>query len=252
MNLSRKTVNALVSGVTGILIVSSAVAVVGPNPVAPAPAAPTGQEVDTYHGVTVADPYRWLEKADDPKVKQWSQAENQRARHYLDALPFRQAMYDRLMKQASATSSSYSQMRVVGDRVFARYDQPPKQQQMVAMLGRDLDPASAKVIIDPNALDPTGSTEIDWFVPSPDGKRVAVSMSRNGSEDGSVHVFDVDSAKEVGEVVPLVQFPTAGGSLAWHADSQGFWYTRYPGPYRPPAEQHFFQKVYSHRLGNSP
>jgi prolyl oligopeptidase len=249
---SRKTVNALVSGVTGALIVTSAVAVVGPNPVAPPPAAPTGQVVDTYHGVTVADPYRWLEKTDDPKVKQWSQAENQRARQYLDALPFRQAMYDRLMKQASATSSSYSQLQVVGDRVFARFDQPPKQQQMVAMLGRDLDPSRAKVIIDPNALDPTGSTEIDWFVPSPDGKRVAVSMSRNGSEDGSVHVFDVDGAKEVGEVVPLVQFPTAGGGLAWHADSKGFWYTRYPGPDRPQAEQHFFQKLYSHKLGDNP
>jgi len=97
-----------------------------------------------------------------------------------------------------------------------------------------------------------GTTAIDWFVPSPDGKRVAVSLSDNGSEDGSLHVFDVASRREIGEVIPRVQYPTAGGSVAWRADSGGFWYTRYPGRDRPAAEQHFFQKVYFHRIGDKP
>jgi prolyl oligopeptidase len=223
-----------------------------PALVPPPPAAPAGPVVDTYHGVTVPDPYRWLEKSDDPQVKQWSHAQNQRARHYLDSLPFHQAMFDRLMKQASTTSSSYSSLHPAGDRIFARYDQPPKQQQMVAQLPRDLDPAHARVIVDPNQLDPKGSTAIDWFVPSPDGKLLAVSMSKNGSEDGSIHVFDVAGAKELGDLIPRAQFPTAGGSLAWRADSKGFWYTRYPGPDRPEAEQHFFQQVYFHSLGDDP
>jgi prolyl oligopeptidase len=106
--------------------------------------------------------------------------------------------------------------------------------------------------VDPNTLNPNGTTAIDWFVPSPDGKRVAVSLSDNGSEDGSLHIFDVASRRQIGEVIARVQYPTAGGSLAWRADSAGFWYTRYPGPERPAAEQHFFQKVYFHRIGDKP
>ena len=84
-------------------------------------------------------------------------------------------------------------------------------------------------MVDPNTLNPKGTTAIDWYVPSPDGTLLAVSMSDNGSEDGSVHVFAVDNGKQVYEVLPRVQYPTGGGSLAWRADSKGFWYTRYPG-----------------------
>ena len=220
--------------------------------VPPPPATPTGATVDVYHGVKVADPYRWLEDSDDPRVKQWSLAQNQRARGYLDALPYRKPMFERFMRQASATSSAFSDLRAVGERVFARYTQPPRQQSMVAVLGRALDPAAVQVIVDPNALDPSGATAVDWFVPSPDGKLLAVSMSLNGSEDGSLHVFDVATRKEVEPVIPRVQYPTAGGSLAWRADGKGFWYTRYPGPERPQAEQHFFQQVYFHELGKPP
>jgi prolyl oligopeptidase len=208
--------------------------------------------VDTYFDVKVDDPYRWLENGDDASVKRWSAAQDARTRKYLDALPVRKPIFDRLWRQISKTSSSFSSLRVVGDQVFALYSQPPKQQPMVALLSREVDPAKARVVVDPNTLNPKGTTAIDWFVPSPDGKKVAVSLSDNGSEDGSLHVFDVGSRREIGEVIPRVQYPTAGGSLAWRADSSGFWYTRYPGPERPAAEQHFFQKVYFHRIGDKP
>ena len=208
--------------------------------------------VDTYFDVKVDDPYRWLENADDANVKRWSAAQDARTRKYLDALPLRKPIFDRLWRQISKTSSSFSSLHVVGDRIFALYSQPPKQQPMIALLSREVDPARARVIVDPNALNPKGTTAIDWFVPSPDGKKVAVSLSDNGSEDGTLHVFDVGSGREIGEAISRVQYPTAGGSLAWRADSAGFWYTRYPGPERPAAEQHFFQKVYFHRIGDKP
>ena len=246
-----RMIRGLTGGIAALVAMTSAFPVTS-QPIPPPPVTHVDQVVDTYHGIKVQDPYRWLEKADDPNVKEWSRTQNERARHYLDALPYRQAMFDRLMKQASTTSSSYSNLEVVGDQIFARYDQPPKEQQMVAVLGRDLDPAHARIIVDPNTLDPKGATAIDWFVPSPDGKRIAVSLSQNGSEDGSVHIFDVATSKQLPDIIPRVQFPTAGGSLAWHADSKGFWYTRYPGPDRPASEQHFFQQVYSHKLGEDP
>jgi len=213
------------------------------------PATPVDVVSDVYHGVTVADPYRWLENGADPKVHDWSVAQDNRTRTYLNALALRQPIYDRLFELNAQTSPSYSRLRPIGDRIFATYNQPPKQQPMIAMLGRDVDPATARVIVDPNTLDSTGATAIDWFVPSPDGTKLAVSLSARGSEDGSLHVFDVATAKETGEVIPRVQYPTGGGSLAWAADGTGFYYTRYPGPERPAEEQHFYQRIYFHKLG---
>jgi prolyl oligopeptidase len=222
-----------------------------PSPQTPAPAQAQAA-TDTYHGVRVADPYRWLENGKDPQVRDWSAAQDLRTRQYLDGLAQRAPIFKQLFSQIAATSSSYSELRAVGDRVFALYSQPPKQQPMIAVLSATLDKSAARIIVDPNTLDSKGTTAIDWFVPSPDGKLVAVSLSQNGSEDGTLHVFEVSSGKQVAEQISRVQYPTGGGSLAWRADSQGFWYTRYPGPERPQDEQHFFQQVYFHRLGEDP
>lgn len=216
-----------------------------------APASPQRPVVDAYHGKEVSDPYRWLE-APNSQVREWSVAQDKRTRGYLDALPQRALIYKQLLSQISATSSSYHGVHAVGGQVFAFYDEPPKQQPMIAVLTNAADPALARVIVDPNIINPKGTTAIDWFVPSPDGKLLAVSLSDNGSEDGTLHVFDVISGKEVGKPIPRVQYPTGGGSLAWRADSKGFWYTRYPGPDRPSTEQHFFQQVYFHQIDGGP
>jgi len=207
---------------------------------------------DKYYGIAVSDPYRWLENANDKKVHAWSLAQDARTRKYLDGLAVRKPIFTQLMKQISATSGRYYALHTVGGSVFALLNQPPKQQPMIAVMGSDADPAKAQIVVDPNALNKEGTTAIDWFVPSPDGSLVAVSLSDNGSEDGSLHLFDVASGKQVGEVISRVQYPTGGGSLAWRADGTGFWYTRYPGPERPAEEQHFFQQVYYHRIGDDP
>ena len=217
-----------------------------------APSTAAHDVLDAYFDVKVDDPYRWLENADDPAVKGWSAAQDARTRRYLDGLAVRKPIFTRIWSQISKTSSSYSSLYAVGDRIFCLYTKPPKQQPMIALLTREADPAKARIIVDPNALNPKGTTAIDWYVPSPDGRLVAVSLSDNGSEDGTLHIYDVAGRQQVGEVISRVQYPTAGGSLAWRADSKGFWYTRYPGPDRPASEQHFFQKVYFHRIGDKP
>jgi prolyl oligopeptidase len=218
----------------------------------PLPATPTGPTTDTYFGTTVADPYRWLENTDDPRVHAWSVAQDSRTRAFLDALPVRARIHDRLMALMSKTSPSFTALYPAGARVFAMYMQPPKQQPMIAVLGPDADPATARVILDPNVIDPSGHTAFDWFVPSPDGTKIAASLSQNGSEDGTLHVFDVATGRDTGLAIPRVQYPTGGGSLAWRTDSSGFWYTRYPGPDAPPDHQHFYQQVYYHALGTDP
>ena len=207
---------------------------------------------DVLHGVTVADPYRWLEDAENPEVAAWIEAQTRRTRAYLDALPYRSALRARLESLITSASPRYSGLQTAGGRLFAAYYDPKVQQVMLAVMGEDADPAKARVVVDPNQLDPTGDTAFDWYVPSPDGKLVAVSLSKDGSEDGSLHLFEVDTGKQVGEVIPHVQYPTAGGDVAWTPDGKAFWYTRYPGPDRPEEDQHFYQQVWFHRLDDDP
>jgi prolyl oligopeptidase len=222
-----------------------------PTALAADPAAPITQMkpvADTYHGVTVTDPYRWLEDSADPAVQAWSDAQNARTRAYLDRLPARPAIRDELQRLLSAASPAYYGLRRAGNAMFAMLSQPPKQQPMLVVMNQAADPASARVLVDPNALDPKGATTIDWFSPSHDGWHVAVSMSHGGSEDGTLHVFDVQSSKEVDQPIPGVQYPTGGGSATWVTDSTGFWYTRYPIE-GPEEDRHFYQKVFFHALG---
>ena len=98
-------------------------------------------------------------------------------------------------------------------------------------------------------MNPKGTTAIDWFVPSPDGKLVAVSMSENGSEAERCICSMCPRVRSWRSAIPRVQYPTGGGSVAWRADAKGFWYTRYPGTERPAEERRFFQQVYFPSLG---
>lgn len=217
--------------------------------VAPAPRFAPADVADAVHGVRVADPYRALEDAGDRAVQAWSDAENARTRGYLDALPGRAAVAARLGTLAQGGSPAFARLQAAGPRLFALYADPARQQPALVTLGLDADPASRATVLDPDVLDPAGHTEIDWYVASPDGSKVAVSLSRGGSEDGTLHVYDVASGREIDAPIAGVQYPTAGGSLAWAADNAGFWYTRYPGADAPAAERHFNQAVYRHRIG---
>ncbi|MGC9954874.1 MAG: prolyl oligopeptidase family serine peptidase [Rhizomicrobium sp.] len=213
------------------------------------PPTPRDATVDAVQGVRIADPYRWLENWSDPKVQAWSNAQNKRTRAYLDALKSQEPIKNELTKLVKATSPSYFDLSAKGARVFAFYADPQKQQPMIVVLNAAADPASRKIVLDPNVLDPGGHTAIDWFVASGDGSKIAVSLSKNGSEDGTLHVYDVAAGKEIDTPIPNVQYPTAGGSLAWTPDASGFYYTRYPGPNAPKDDQHFNMQVYFHKAG---
>jgi prolyl oligopeptidase len=214
------------------------------------PAAPKKPVVDTYHGVQVTDDYQWLEKGDDAAVKAWVAAENKLTRQVLDEVPGRAALRERIAQLMTSTSKSYFGLVERGGTIFAMKFQPPKQQPMLVTLKTVDSTDGEQVVLDPNALSDKGAITIDFFVPSNDGRKVAVSLSANGSEDGTVHVYDVRSGKELGDQVPRAQYPTGGGSLAWNHDGSGFYVTRYPAPgERPEADVHFFQQVWFHKLG---
>ncbi len=205
---------------------------------------------DTYHDVEVTEDYRWLEDWDDPNVWAWSNAQNHYARSVLKNLPHVDNIHTRVREIMSATTERYGGFSFRNGRFFATKFQPPKQQSFLITMTSLDSTDSVRVLVDPNELDPNGKTSVDWFVPSPDAKLVAVSLSQAGTESGDVEIYEVASGKRVHEVVPRVNGGTAGGDLAWSPDGAGFFYTRYPrGNERPPEDMNFYQQLYYHKLG---
>jgi prolyl oligopeptidase len=198
----------------------------------------------------VTDDYRWLENYSDPAVRRWSDAQNKYACEYLDALPTRAAFAEELKRLEEHPTHRYFELTVRQGVLFAVKVQPPAEQPMLVTLKSVDQPDSESVVVDPNKLDPSGTTSMDFYVPSTDAKYVAVSLAKGGSESGDVHVYEVATGQEIGSPIPRVNGGTAGGSVAWNSDSSGFYYTRYPrSGERPAADLDFYQQVYFHRLG---
>jgi prolyl oligopeptidase len=217
------------------------------------PAAPPRPVTHDYHGVAVTTGFEWLENAADPEVKRWVAQENAFSRQYLDAIPSRPALHEKLTALMSSTSNSYYDLVERGGTIFAMKNAPPKQQPMLVALKSVDDVSSEKVVFDPNEVAANGSLAIDFFAPSPDGRRVAISVSEGGSENGTLRVVDVANGETLPDRLPRVNYPTGGGSVAWSAGGKGLYYTQYPVPgTRPAADEHFFQQVFFHALGTPP
>jgi len=212
------------------------------------PATPKHPVKDVYHGVTVTDDYRWLENGQAPAVQRWVDAQNRYSRAVLDSMPNREAIAGRLRELYTRRPASYFGLQWRGGHLFAMKNQPPKEHSLLVLLDSIDDRKSERVLVDPNPM--SGRTAIDFFVPSRDGRRIAVSLSQGGSENGTVHVYETATGKETGDVIPRVNGGTAGGSVAWNPDGSGFYYTRYPRPgERAAADLSFYQQVWFHRLG---
>ncbi len=220
-----------------------------PGPAKPAyPSAEKRPVIDLYRDVRVTDDYRWLEDWNDPSVKAWSEAENAFARKWLDAGQSREAIRARVEQLMGDSSPSWSALTARRGVFFAMERRPPKQQPYLVVLKSLDDTKSSRVLVDPTVLDPTGSTSVGWFVPSPDGKRVAVSLAKAGAEHGDVHVFDVATGKDGKDAVPQADGAGSGDCLAWNHDGTGFYYTRG----RPDgASPNAFRHVNFHKLGDA-
>jgi prolyl oligopeptidase len=206
----------------------------------------------TYHGVEVTEKYRWLEDASSEDTQSWTKVQHERTIEYLTSLPFYERIRLRAEEILSADSTRYLDVERGGQRYFALKEQPPKQQPFLVTL-TDLDDTSTeRVLVDPNELDASGAITINWFVPSPDGRLVAVSLSSRGTEDGTLHLYDATAGDPVDVQIPRVNSGTAGGSLAWRGDSGGAWYTRHPGRDERAAEDiGFYQEIWFHAIGGA-
>lgn len=225
------------------------------------PVAKRSKVTDTYHGAAVADPYRWLEDWKDAKVKAWSNAQNTWARRSLARVKGVESLRQQVNRVTRSSSGSYSGISYRGTaragQLFAIWRAAGKQQPLLVTMpvaeGSSFDPARAKPVVDPNVLDPKGRTHIDWYLASPKGDRVAVSMSVGGTESGDVTVHDSKTGKQIGHRIVRVNGGTAGGDLCWAADGKGFFYTRYPrAGERPKVDLDFYMQLFFHRIGTDP
>jgi prolyl oligopeptidase len=198
----------------------------------------------SYHGVDVTEEYRWLEDASSDDTIAWTQAQQHLTDTYYGSLPWREQLRARVERLLRTERKAYRSLVSGGSTYFALKEQTPRQQPFLVTLTDVDDLGTERIVVDPNAIDPSGETTIDWFVPSPDGGRVAVSLSEHGDEDGSLHVFDVESGEVVDEPIPHVNL--MGGSMAWRHDGSGFWYTLCLDP------DGFRQQVWFRKIGRAP
>ncbi len=206
--------------------------------------APRIPVTETFHGVDVTEDYRWLEDASSAETIAWTRAQQRRSRAYFDGIPWRGALRARVERLLKSEMTAYMRLTSGGGVFFALKAQTPRQQPFLVVLTDLDDLGTERVVVDPDLIDPSGETTIDFFVPSPDGRLVAVSVSEHGTEDGSLHIYDVESGKVVDEPIPHVNL--MGGSVAWRHDGSGFWYTRCADP------AGFRQQVWFREFGVTP
>ncbi|HXI04264.1 MAG TPA: prolyl oligopeptidase family serine peptidase, partial [Candidatus Saccharimonadales bacterium] len=117
------------------------------------------------------------------------------------------------------------------------------------LLVRDGDAGPDRALVDPNAFAADGTSALDWWYPSRDGRFLAYGISDRGSELSVLRVLDVATGRDLGEIIPQ----TRACSLAWDPGADGFFYTRYPSPGTvPEGEEMYHRRVFHHRLGDDP
>ena len=207
------------------------------------PVAKKGTQVDTYHGVQVDDPYRWLENLDSGDTRAWIEAENKVSSAYLAPIPAHDPLKKRLTELWNFERYSAPQ-KFAGRYFFTRND--GLQNQAVLYVADTLD-ATPRKLLDPNTLSKDGTIALKGFEVSDDGKHVAYGLSSGGSDWEEWHVLEADTGKRTDDVLKWVKFSNA----SWRRDGTGFFYSRYDEPKADALKAaNKFQKLYFHRLGD--
>lgn len=209
------------------------------------PEARRSDQVDVLHGVEVADPYRWLEDPDSEETRAWVEAENKLTFSYLDSIPQREAIRERL-----TTLWDFERFTVPIERgglyFYRRND--GLQPQSVLMVCTSLE-GEARVLLDPNTLSEDGTVALSSAAPSPDGQWLAYSTSSGGSDWREFRIRNVATGEDLDDLVQWSKFSPA----VWARDSSGFYYNRFDEPTEGDEleQANFFQKIYFHKAGTS-
>ncbi|HET7038409.1 MAG TPA: prolyl oligopeptidase family serine peptidase [Gemmatimonadales bacterium] len=201
-----------------------------------------GGVVDDYHGTRVADPWRWLEDPDAPESRAWIEAENCVAFAFLEKIPERERIRERLTKIWDYPK--YGTPFKDGGRYFF-FKNDGLQNQSVLYVQRTLtDPPAA--LLDPNRLSDDGTVALSALEVSDDGRYLAYSTSASGSDWQEFLVRDIATGRDLADHLEWVKF--SGASFT--KDGQGFFYSRYPEPEGAALQSvNRDMKLYYHRVG---
>ncbi len=176
--------------------------------------------VDQYHGVSVADPYRWLEDDNSADTKAWVKAQNEVSFGYLEKLPLRETFKKRI-----EVLSNYEKLSAPTRRGewFYFYKNSGLQNQSVLYRQKGLN-GNAEEVLDPNKLSSDATTRLTVFNLNKDGRYACIGLSKGGSDWQTYTVRDMETGKDLADEIQWVKV----SGVAWKGN--GFYYSRYPAP----------------------
>lgn len=220
------------------------------SPSAP-PAAPVRNVQDTYFGVTVDDPYRYMENLSDPEVQAWLKAQADYTRSILDRIPGRKELLDRMLTIDKALSARVWDVRRLPNGLHFYLKRLP-QDNVFKLYVRNGLKGEERLLVDPETYaQATGRPHaINYFEPSWDGKYLAYGISAAGSEDAVIHVIEIATGTEVDKPIDRAQF----GEVNWRQDGRSFFYIRLQKLTEgmDPIERYQKSKVFLHVMGDDP
>jgi prolyl oligopeptidase len=213
----------------------------------PPPVARVDPVQDTHFGVTIDDPYRWMEQQ-PAEFESWLDGQAAYASERLGTLPHRSALLARI-QNLGAGVPQLSDFALAGDRVFyLREDRHLAVPVLVTRLAAA--DGTERVLLDPNAIAGPAHSNLDWYVPAPDGRHVACGIALGGSENATLRVIDVDTGALLDDAIGNVRLPF----VSWLADGRSLLYHRYldlPAG-TASAQRRLDSRSGLHRLGTDP
>ncbi|QJB43469.1 prolyl oligopeptidase family serine peptidase [Dolichospermum flos-aquae] len=200
-------------------------------------------QIDNYHGTAVADPYRALEDPDTEETKAWVEAQNQVTFSYLNEIPAREKIKQRLTKLWDY--EKYGTPFKEGESYFY-FKNDGLQNQSVLYTLPTLE-SEPRVLLDPNQLSEDGTVALSGIAISENGQLLAYGLSSSGSDWQEWKVRDIATGEDLQDHLQWIKFSGA----AWTHDHQGFFYSRYDEPNEKTKleDVNYYQKLYYHKLG---
>ena len=213
------------------------------------PVAPVRNVTDTYFGVAVQDPYRNLENLQDPDVAAWMKAQAGYTRTTLDRIPGRASLLERIAALGNAAPARVAGVQINnGHYYYLKRSANGNISKLYVRVGLS---GSERLLVDPEALKSAHAQHhaIDYFAPSFDNRYVAYGISPGGSEDSVLHVVEVETGRQTGEVIDR----TPLGPPGWTEDNK-LLYNRLQklGPDAPRSDKFLKSRVYAHVIGENP
>ena len=213
------------------------------------PVAPVKNVSDTYFGTTVADPYRYMEDMKSPEVAEWMRAQADYTREALAKIPQRDAVLKEVTTFGDAAASRVTSVQITGNNVY--YLKRKADENIPKLYAREGFNGQERLLVDPDKLPaPEGKHyAVDYFAASQDNKHIAYGISIGGSEESVLHVIDLATGKETGDVIDRANY----GSPSWLPDGR-LLYNRLQklAANAPVTEKYVNSRAYVHALGTNP